>query len=419
MIADRSISSRAGSHPRVAFFCETFNEVNGVALTARQFASFAARHGRPFISVHSGPHLAQRMEGTVRHLELPRSRASFGIERDLSYDLFLWRHTACVRKVLEEFRPDVIHVTSPGEFGQLGAWLSHTMRIPLVASWHTNLHQFAARRLNKLLAFLPADWTESASVWAEDAALLPILRFYRLARVTLAPTQEQVGWLENATRRPSFLMPRGVDCSLFNPLHRTVRDEILRIGYVGRVTPEKRVRFLADIENALLNAGVRRFQISVVGDGSERTWLQQNLRHGALSGILRGPFLAEAYANMDLFVFPSRTDTFGNVIQEAAASGVPAIVTSEGGPKDLVTHGVTGFVAPTDAEFLQRVVELCRAPERLRTMGGAARERVLSASWDAAFEMTYTAYRYCLRKQEAIGPAGGSGILAHTEVSAA
>jgi phosphatidylinositol alpha 1,6-mannosyltransferase len=419
VIAPGAASPRAGSHPRVAFFCETFNEINGVALTARQFADFATRHEHPFLCVHSGPDLTLRTEGTVRHLELPRSRASFGIERDLRYDLFLWRHTEYVRKIFADFRPDLIHVTSPGEFGQLGAWLSHIMRIPLVASWHTNLHQFAARRLNKLLSFLPVDWTERASAWAENAALLPILRFYRIARVTLAPTHDQVRWLEEATRRPSFLMPRGVDCSLFNPLHRTTRDKTLRIGYVGRVTPEKRVRFLVDIERALMNAGVNNFQISVVGDGSERAWLQQNLRNGDLAGILRGHFLAEAYANMDLFVFPSRTDTFGNVIQEAAASGVPAIVTSEGGPRDLVTQGVTGYIAANDAEFLQRVVELCRAPERLRSMGEAARERVLGASWDAAFEMTYTAYRYCLRKQEAIGPAGGSGILARTEAPAA
>jgi phosphatidylinositol alpha 1,6-mannosyltransferase len=412
-------ASRAGSQPRVAFFCETFNEINGVALTARQFAAFAARHQRPFMAVHAGPELSQRTERSVRHLELPRSAASIGIERDLSYDAFLWRHTRYVRRAFEEFRPDVIHVTSPGEFGQLGAWLSHTMRIPLVASWHTNLHQFAARRLHKLLSFLPGDWPERASKWAEDTALVPILRFYRIARVTLAPTQDQVRWLEDATRRPSFLMPRGVDCSVFSSRHRTVTDRVLRIGYVGRVTPEKRVRFLVEIEKALLNAGVNRFQLSVVGDGSERTWLQQNLQHGAFTGVLRGHFLAEAYANMDLFVFPSRTDTFGNVIQEAAASELPAIVTSEGGPKDLVTHGVTGFVAATDAEFLQRVIELCRSPERMRAMGEAARERVLGASWDAAFERTYTAYRYCLRKQEAIGPAGGSGVLARREVPAA
>ncbi len=419
MIAQESVSSRGGSHPRVALFCETFHEINGVALTARQLVDFAARHKRPFFAVRPGSAVSLRSEGTVRHLELPRSRASFGIERDLSYDLFLWRHGGYTRRRLESFRPDVIHVTSPGEFGQLGAWLAHTMRIPLVASWHTNLHQFAARRLSKLLSFLPEVWTERASAWAENVALLPTLRFYRIARVTLAPTPDQVHWLEDATRKPSFLMPRGVDCSLFHPRHRTVNDGILRIGYVGRVTPEKRVRFLAEIEKALVDAGVNKFQIVVVGDGSERTWLQQNLRHAALPGILRGPFLAEAYANMDLFVFPSRTDTFGNVIQEAAASGVPAIVTSEGGPKNLVTPGVTGFVAATDAEFLQRTVELCRTPERLHSMGEAAREHVLGASWDAAFEMTYTAYRYCLRKQEAIGPAGGAGLLKRTQAPAA
>jgi phosphatidylinositol alpha 1,6-mannosyltransferase len=418
-VTAQQATSLPGSHPRVAFFSETFNEVNGVALTSRQFAAFAARHGRPYMSIHPGPALASRTEGSVRHLELPRGRASFGIERDLSYDVLLWRHTGHVRRAFEEFRPNVIHISNPGEFGQIGAFLSHTMRIPLVASWHTNLHQFAARRLSKLLSFLPTGWTERASAWAEDAALVPILRFYRLARVTLAPTHDQVRWLENATGKPSFLMPRGVDCSLFHPQHRTVSDKVLRVGYVGRVTPEKRVRFLVEIEKALLNAGVNKFQILVVGDGSERAWLEQNLRHGALTGVLRGHFLAEAYANMDLFVFPSRTDTFGNVIKEAAASGVPAIVTSEGGPKDLVTPGVTGYVAANDAEFLQKVVELCRAPERLRSMGEAARERVLGASWDAAFEMTYTAYRYCLREQKAIGPAGGSGILARTEVPAA
>jgi glycosyltransferase involved in cell wall biosynthesis len=100
---------------------------------------------------------------------------------------------------------------------------------------------------------------------------------------------------------------------------------------------------------------------------------------------------------MDLFAFPSRTDTFGNVIQEAAASGVPSVVTNEGGPKHLVAHGETGFVAETDEEFLARVVELARDPETLRKMGAAARERVLGASWDKAFDQVYLAYEHCVR----------------------
>jgi phosphatidylinositol alpha 1,6-mannosyltransferase len=397
--------------PRIALFCETFHEINGVALTARHLVDFARRRARPFLTVLGGPRLAQFVEGSVTRLELPRSWASFGIERDLRYDLFLWRHHDEVRRALAKFEPDVIHVTSPGEFGQLGAYLAHTLRIPLVASWHTNLHQFAARRLQKLLTFLPTRYSQRVSGWAERAALFPLVRFYRIARVTLAPTPGQVRWLEDSTGRPALLMPRGVDCEQFHPRFRSVNDGLLRLGYVGRVTPEKRVRFLIDIERALLAAGHRNFSIVIVGDGNERPWLERNLRHGVFTGILRGQLLAEAYANMDLFVFPSRTDTFGNVVQEAAASGVPAIVTSEGGPKHLVAHRTTGFVAENDAEFVQQILEVALRPEGLRKMGEAARERTLGASWDAAFEMTYSAYRFCQEIQEATGPAKRKALV--------
>jgi phosphatidylinositol alpha 1,6-mannosyltransferase len=169
----------------------------------------------------------------------------------------------------------------------------------------------------------------------------------------------------------------------------------LRLGYVGRVTLEKRVRFLVDVECALRSAGHRNFQIIVVGDGDERPWLERNLRQGVFTCVLHDHELAEAYANMDLFIFPSRTDTFGNVIQEAAASGVPAVVTAEGGPMQLVINGITGFIAKDDREFMQRVLECANNPERLRAMGAAARENVQGRSWDSALEMTYSAYRYC------------------------
>ena len=404
------------AQPRVALFCETFHEVNGVALTARQLVDFARRRAHPFLAVLGGARLAEYTEGSVTRLELPRSWASFGIERDLRYDLFLWRHIGEVRRALMRFRPDVIHVTSPGEFGQLGAYLAHRMHVPLVASWHTNLHQFAARRLRKLLDFLPALYSEGVTSWAERAALIPLLRFYRIARVTLAPTPSQVRWLEQCTGRHTFLMPRGVDCEQFHPRERSVNDGVLRLGYVGRVTPEKRVRFLVDLERALLSAGHTNFSILVVGDGNERAWLERNLRHGVFTGVLRGQFLAEAYANMDVFVFPSRTDTYGNVVQEAAASGVPAIVTSHGGPQCLVVPGVTGFVAENDDEFVRTVLQLMAKPGHRRTMGAAARQNILASSWDAALEMTYSAYRFC---KDAASAARRSGVLVRPPVSAA
>jgi len=393
--------------PRVALFCETFHEINGVALTARQLAAYAQRHELPLLAIHGGKRKSRQQEGSVTRVELTRGWASIGIERDLHYDFAFWRYLNTIRNELVVFRPDVIHITSPGELGQIGAYLSRELRIPLVASWHTNFHQFAARRLQKLIGWMPEGVSRPAVTWSQEKSLRLLVWFYGLAKVTLAPTVEQVVWLEKELKRPSFLMPRGVDGEQFNPRHRTVTDNTLRLGFVGRVTPEKGVRLLAEIERALGESGQKDFRIVVVGDGSEVAWLKRTLKHGEFAGVLRGKELARAYANMDLFVFPSRTDTFGNVIQEAAASSVPAVVTNEGGPKHLVLPGITGRMATTNEEFVATVVELTKNREELRKMGAAARENIAGTSWDAAFAMTYAAYRYCL--------AGVGDVLVHGE----
>jgi glycosyltransferase involved in cell wall biosynthesis len=375
------------SSPRVALFCETYHEINGVALTARQLVGYARRHNLPLLAIHGGKHPGTYDEGSVRRVELKRAWASIGIESDLEYDFFFWRYTEVIREELRKFQPDVIHITSPGELGQIGVYLSRKLNIPLVASWHTNFHQFVARRLQKLMGFLPSKISKPAVVWVHDNGLRLLLWFYRFARVTLAPTPAQVEWLEKELRRPSFLMPRGVDSEAFHPKHCTVADAILRLGFVGRVTPEKGVRLLRNVERALASSGMSDFRIIVVGAGSEVGWLKNRLKHGEFPGVLRGPELARTYANMDLLVFPSRTDTFGNVVQEAAASGVPAIVTNEGGPQHLVVPGITGYVAQNNDEFVSRVVELAHDRELLARLGRAAREKVSGVSWDAAFEL--------------------------------
>lgn len=382
--------------PRVALFCETFHEINGVALTVRQLVAFALRRGRPMLAIHGGKQPAAENQGALRRIELRRGRLSVPIDSDLEYDLFFWRNAKRIRQEMEAFRPDVIHVTSPGEFGQIGAYLAKRLEIPLVASWHTNFHQFAARRLKKVLGVLPDRLSEPPVAWAENRALELLLWFYGHAAVTLAPTAEQVAWLERTLHKPSFLMPRGVDGELFHPGKKSVHDDVLRLGFVGRITPEKGVRLFQRIERALEAEGFRKFQILFVGAGSEVDWLKETLSHGEFLGVLRGEDLARAYANMDLFVFPSRTDTFGNVIQEAAASEVPSVVTDQGGPQHLVLNGVTGQVAETDEEFVRHVVALSRDREKRQAMGKAAREKVSGTSWDDAFEMTYRAYRNCL-----------------------
>jgi glycosyltransferase involved in cell wall biosynthesis len=108
---------------------------------------------------------------------------------------------------------------------------------------------------------------------------------------------------------------------------------------------------------------------------------------------LRGEALAEAYANMDVFTFPSRTDTFGNVVLEAFASARPAVVTNAGGPKFIVRDGTSGFVADTDGDFIERTTRLLADAGLRERMGAAARSQACGESWDSVFEQVYDGYR--------------------------
>lgn len=273
-----------------------------------------------------------------------------------------------------------------------GALVAHELKVPLVASWHTNLHEFAGRRLRKLARILPTAQREQLVSTTEALSLRACLRFYQIARVTLAPNQEQIRMLKERTGKPVFPMQRGVDASLFSPLKRNVEDGIFRLGYVGRLRPEKNVRFLAEIECALIARGATNFRFLIVGDGSERPWLEANLKNADFRGVLRGEALASEMANMDLFVFTSETDTFGNVVLESMASGVPVVVTSKGGPKYQVEQGVTGFVAADARDFIDKVRLLMTSPELHVKQRHACRRWAGARSWDNMLDEVREAY---------------------------
>jgi phosphatidylinositol alpha 1,6-mannosyltransferase len=394
------------STPRVAFFTDSFHEVNGVALTSRQFEAFARQRGLPFLSVHCGPQEYVVKDGPAWTFELRRGRAAFGLDRNLFCDPLLHLRRKSVASVLVEFMPDLIHITGPGDVGTLGAWFAHSLRIPLAASWHTNLHEFAGRRLECMLAALPRRVCAAIVGLTGSAVLDCAVRFYRLASLLFAPNPELVDLLHRGTGRPTFLMQRGIDTELFSPEKRARPEGPLTLGFVGRITPEKSVHFLAQIERALLNAGICDFRFLIVGEGSEKTWLSEHLRHAEFPGVLSGEPLARAYANMDIFVFPSHTDTFGNVILEAMASGVPQVVTAGGGPKFLVSSGETGFVAADESDFLQSVLRLCTDRGVREKMAAASRTRALGRSWDRVFEGVYSAYGALLENRIGTAPSG-------------
>lgn len=380
--------------PRVAYLPDSFHEVNGVAHTSRNFVAYAERHGLPFLCVRAGARTtAFEVSGELRTLELGRSRVSLPMEKDLEFDTLFWRHATVIERELHRFRPEILHITGPSELGMFGAYFAWKMGVPLVASWHTNVHEYLARRTARLTQRLPDIQAAAVESAIEVSTLKVATQFYRLAQVLFAPNVELCAMLESATGRPCHLMQRGVDTQLFTPSRRTraADDTIIRLGYVGRLSIEKNIALLSRIYSELKAKGINNVEFFVVGQGGDEAALRRDLSHAHFAGVLRGEELAAAYADMDILVFPSHTDTFGNVVLEALASGVPAIVTPDGGPKYIVEDGTTGFVVPDDG-FATAIAALVVDRKRLQHLRQASRRYALTCSWDAVFDKVYAAY---------------------------
>ena len=379
--------------PRVAFFTDSFHEVNGVALTSRQFESYAGRHGLPMFSCHAGPEDRIWSEGSITRCEWSRSGARLAVEADLAFDLQFMRHRRRVREALTAFGADLVHITGPNDCSLLALMVAHDLGLPVVASWHTNVHEYAGRRLESVLHALPAAVRNSLGHASERISLDLILLLYKAARIVFAPNPELIRMLSDRLHRPAFLMSRGIDVQLFDPAKRSRSDGPFRIGFVGRLSREKGVDAFPQIEQRLRAAGRSNYEFVFVGDGSQRGYLERNMLSARCAGIKRGEELAAEYANLDVFLFPSLTDTFGNVVLEALASGVPVLTTASGGPQYLIEAGATGFICPTPGDFAARVLELMDHPQQRAAMSTAAREQATGRyGWDSVFTGVYRDY---------------------------
>ena len=199
------------------------------------------------------------------------------------------------------------------------------------------------------------------------------------------------------------IMPRGVDQKMFHPAKRNGclekyspnKDE-LKLLYVGRVSKEKNLQILVSAFKKLIESR-KDVRLFVVGDGPYKTEMVEALKDTptVFTGYVQGEDLAEIFASADLFVFPSTTDTFGNVALESQASGVPVIVTDKGGPQENIIPGETGIIVKGDDEaaLLQGLLKLLADKTRLKAMGKAARLYTESRCFSCAFEESWEFYR--------------------------
>src|SRR5260370_27463904 len=222
------------------------------------------------------------------------------MEKDLEFDSLLWRHGGAIRRELERFRPDVIHITGPSEMGMFGAYFAWEMGVLLGASWHTNLHEYAAGRMAWLTGRMAEGRGAAIEGGVEAGALWATSQFYKMARVLFAPNDELCRMLERTTGRPCFLMQRGVDTEWFSPAHRTreAGDRTVVLGYVGRLSVEKNVALPARVGRALAAMGVGGVRFLIVGPGSGEAALRGDLMAAGSAGGLGGAALPRAYANI-------------------------------------------------------------------------------------------------------------------------
>jgi glycosyltransferase involved in cell wall biosynthesis len=302
-------------------------------------------------------------------------------------------------EALADGRYDLVHLCSPGPAGVAASLIARTLGLPLVGSYHTELGAYAGLR--------SGDRRLRAGMDATLAA------FYGLCSVVLSPSDPADESLR-ALGVPSSRIARwdrGVDTERFDPALREppARPGELTVLYAGRLTKEKGADLLAD---AFLRAHARdpRLRLVLAGGGPEEHALRERLGERAtFLGWLEGDALPRAYASADIFLFASSTDTFGQVILEAQASGLPVVAVAEGGPRTLIEDGHTGVLRPADAEALATALcELAAAPALRGRLAKAALEEVRGRTWERALERLAEGYRLALGDTglgERIGPA--------------
>jgi glycosyltransferase involved in cell wall biosynthesis/predicted metal-dependent phosphoesterase TrpH len=288
-------------------------------------------------------------------------------------------------QILADGSFDAIHVCSPGPAGIAGVLVARALSLPLVGSYHTELTAYADLR--------------SGQRHVADAMALAVSAFYNACDVVLSPSLASDAALAGIGMGAEKVLrwDRGVDTSRFDhSLRRTglLPDGKLNVLYSGRITREKGVEVLAE---AFLLARERnpRLHLVLAGGGPEQERLQERLgEHATFLGWLSGAELARAYASADLFLFPSATDTFGQVILEAQASGLPVIAVAEGGPLSLIEDRVTGLLCEASAPALaDALLELASSPLLRESLSQAALTSVRERTWERALERLGEGYR--------------------------
>ena len=412
-----------GEPPRIAILADGIGSTHGVSRTIEEIR----RRGVPGFEIEvvaTDPEVDRRLSA-VAEFEVPfYPGLRIGVPS-----------LSAAAQTLADGDFDAIHVCSPGPAGIAGALLGRALGLPLIGSYHTELTAYAQLR--------------SGRRRVAQAMELAVATFYNACDLVLSPSPASDAALASIGMSMEKVLrwDRGVDTSHFDP---ALREEALRASwasgtnafaqhtpsrehasdgygaddtagtegpinvlYAGRITHEKGADLLA---GAFLAARERdpRLHLVLAGDGPERERLSERVgKHASFLGWQRGADLARTYASADIFLFPSATDTFGQVILEAQASGLPVLAVAAGGPLELVQDGVTGLLRDADSvQLADALVALAGSPALRKRLATAALGAVRERTWERALQRLAAGYRRALEQPGAPATLNGERLAA-------
>jgi len=361
---------------RVAVVTETYPpEVNGVAATIASFVhglrgrNHVVQVVRPRQSTEAGAADSdhQVLTAGVPIPRYPHLKMGLPAKRAL---VNLWKLR----------RPDVVHVVTEGPLGWSAVQAAATLRLPVCSDFRTNFHSYSRHY---------------GIGWLQRPILAYLRKFHNRTQATMVPTESLRQQLRAAGFNDVHVVARGVDTTLFSPARRSeaMRREwgagpgTSAVMHVGRLASEKNLGVLVSAYDAL-RARDPSLVFVFVGDGPARGELQARCPGAVFAGMRKGVDLAAHYASGDIFLFPSTTETFGNVTAEAMASGLAVVAYDYAAANALIDNGTSGVVVPLDDEraFLQRASALARDPLVAARMGTEARRVAEAHSWDLVVE---------------------------------
>jgi glycosyltransferase involved in cell wall biosynthesis len=375
---------------RIALFSETFlPQRNGVALLLDRLIRHLIAQGHEVLV--AAP-TSWRPRGEVPAMAGARVVRVAGVPLPRYPDLTLALPLAprVVREVAA-FRPDVIHLVTEYSLGVTGLQTAVALGVPVIASFHTNIPRY-----------LPY----YGFGWAGDLCWRYLRWFHNQATATFCPSETNRRELVGHGFRNVRVWPRGVDTARFapDPAARPAAGpapEVLRLLYVGRLTPEKDLPVLFGAYDRLRARAEHPIHLTLVGDGAYSDAMRARApRDVTFAGYLEGRALSAAYAAADVFVFPSRSETLGNVVLEALASGLPVVGVRDGGTLENVRDGENGILcAPGDPEaFAEGIRRLAGDPPLRHRLARNARAWAEARTWDAAFAPLTGAYEELARR---------------------